>query len=143
MRFALAAGLSLALTIGTAVAADAPAFSPPTGKSHPTNVYFGDLHLHSQNSPDAYQQGNTALSPDLAYRYAKGAEVLAHNGMKVRLHKPLDFLSVTDHSEYLGISYRLGVRDPDLLNTEWAEQIAGLSPRKQRRRSEGGSRKAF
>lgn len=128
MKFAIAAGLSAALSMGSALAEETVAFSPPTGNSNPTNVYFGDLHLHSRNSPDAYQQDNTTLSPDLAYRYAKGAEILAHNGMKVRLHKPLDFLSVTDHSEYLGISYRLGVRDPDLLSTEWAEHVADLSP---------------
>ena len=77
------------------------------GASAPRHAYFGDLHIHTQNSTDAYNFGVRA-SPDDAYRFAKG-EALAHPlGYSIRLRSgPLDFLAVTDHAEYLGVARAL------------------------------------
>lgn len=66
------------------------------------NVYFGDLHVHSAFSPDAYIQG-TRVSPDDAYRYAKGEAIDHVSGRPIQAQRPLDFLAVTDHAEYLGL----------------------------------------
>ena len=94
----------------------------------PTNVYWGDTHLHTRNSPDAYTYGNQNLSPADAYRYAQGEEFTAHNGMRIRIKAPLDFLVVADHAEYLGGFYRFGANDPLVTETvigkkwrEWTE----------------------
>jgi len=67
------------------------------------NAYFGDLHLHTKYSVDAYMFG-ARVSPADAYRFARG-EALQHPvGYEIKLSgPPLDFLAVTDHSEYLGI----------------------------------------
>jgi hypothetical protein len=72
------------------------------------NVYYGDLHIHSRLSFDAWAH-DVRLAPDDAYRFARGEEValppLDENGQgtrKVRLRRPLDFAAVTDHSEFLG-----------------------------------------
>ena len=77
------------------------------GASAPRHAYFGDLHIHTQNSTDAYNFGVRA-TPDDAYRFAKG-EALAHPlGYSIRLRSgPLDFLAVTDHAEYLGVARAL------------------------------------
>ena len=77
------------------------------GASAPRHAYFGDLHIHTQNSTDAYTFGVRA-TPDDAYRFAKG-EALAHPlGYSIRLRGgPLDFLAVTDHAEYLGVARAL------------------------------------
>ena len=65
------------------------------------NAYFGDLHVHTDYSFDAYAFGTVATPYD-AYRYAKG-EVIAHPaGFDVQLRQPLDFYAVTDHAMFLG-----------------------------------------
>jgi hypothetical protein len=64
------------------------------------HVYFGDLHLHTAYSMDAASVQTETL-PDDAYRFAKG-ESVSYFGRSVKRNAPLDFLAVTDHSEYLG-----------------------------------------
>jgi hypothetical protein len=65
-------------------------------------AYFGDLHLHTSYSFDAYVNGNVAIGPDEAYRFAKG-EVVTYLGQPLRRREPLDFLAVTDHAENIGV----------------------------------------
>ena len=93
-------------------------YSPYTDQSYPTNVYWGDTHLHTNLSVDAYGMGNKALGPDDAYRFAKGEKVTANNGMVVRLSRPLDFLVVADHGAYMGVMSGLAAGEPRLLKTE-------------------------
>jgi hypothetical protein len=64
------------------------------------NAYFGQLHLHTGMSFDAYL-GGTRLYAEEAYRFARGEEI-EQNGRQVKSDAPLDFLGVSDHSEYLG-----------------------------------------
>jgi len=67
------------------------------------NAYFGDLHVHTQNSFDAYIF-NVRRTPDDAYRFAKGETIPHDAGYEIQLDgPPLDFLAVTDHGEYLGV----------------------------------------
>jgi len=66
------------------------------------NAYFGDLHVHTKLSFDAYIF-NVRASPDDAYRFAKGETIGHSSGFNIRLSGgPLDFVAVTDHSEYIG-----------------------------------------
>ncbi len=68
------------------------------------NVYFGDTHLHTAFSADASILGNLNTTPDIAYRFAKGLPVVhSLTGAKVQLHRPLDFLAVSDHAENIGV----------------------------------------
>ena len=100
------------------------AYSAPAGKTYPKNVYWGDTHLHSRNSADAYSLGNMNLTQADAYRFAQGQPMTAHNGMQVQLRRPLDFLVVSDHAEYLGGYYRFSVDDPLVVDTDTGRQWA-------------------
>ena len=61
---------------------------------------FGDLHVHTALSTDAYQQG-VRTRPEDAYNFARGRTIPFHN-KAVKIDRPLDFAAVTDHAEYLG-----------------------------------------
>ena len=74
------------------------------GKKNPlNNVYFGEQHLHTQNSPDAFAMG-TRNTPDDAYNFAKGKAVKKNtSGKMVKKITPYDWAAVTDHAEYFGV----------------------------------------
>lgn len=59
---------------------------------------FGDMHVHTSWSADAYAGGNR-LGPNTAYRFARGEEVELQNGLVAKLDTPLDFVALTDHAE--------------------------------------------
>jgi len=70
-------------------------------------LLWGDTHLHTANSFDAFLNANMTVKPDAAYRYAKGEPVVhAYNRTRVQIQTPLDFLVVSDHAEFFG-----GIRD--------------------------------
>ena len=66
------------------------------------NAYFGDLHIHTRYSFDAFVFG-TRASPDVAYSYARGEAITHPAGYQIQLDRPLDFYAVTDHGSYLGM----------------------------------------
>lgn len=67
------------------------------------NPYFGQTHLHTGWSFDAATYNVPPLGPENSYRHARGERVKHPNGEWVQLQIPLDFHSVTDHAEYLGV----------------------------------------
>jgi hypothetical protein len=85
-------------------------------------IYWGDTHLHTSYSTDAGMMGNT-LGPDDAYRFARGEEVIASHGMRVRLIRPLDFLVVADHAENLGLAPFIAESNPELLKSAWGKAV--------------------
>lgn len=93
------------------VAARAEAAPAPEVKVNPLkDAYYGDLHLHTTYSFDAYVLMGTKVDPDAAYRFARG-EAVDFLGSKVKRREPLDFLAVTDHSENIGVFNQL--EDPN------------------------------
>mgnify|MGYP001157990131 CR=1 FL=1 len=88
--------------------------------AYPEKVLWGDTHLHTSNSVDAFGFG-TRLDPEAALRFAKGEEVTATTGTKAKLARPLDFLVISDHAEGIGATKalydapRMMISDPTLL----------------------------
>jgi hypothetical protein len=86
----------------------------------PQQVYWGDTHLHTSNSIDAFGFG-VSLGPEEALRFALGEEVTSTHGVKAKLDRPLDFLVIADHSGGLGATKalfeapRFLIKDPTLL----------------------------
>ena len=101
-------------------------YSPYAGRKFPTRVFWGDTHLHTSNSLDARAFGAT-LGPEQAYRFARGEEVTASNGMRVKLSRPLDWLVVADHSDGMGAMNEIVAGNPTLLRDpivkDWSERV--------------------
>ncbi|MEQ1931116.1 MAG: DUF3604 domain-containing protein [Parvularculaceae bacterium] len=73
-----------------------------------TRLLWGDVHVHSNRSFDAYLMSNKTGDADAIYRFAKGETVAnPYSGQPERLRTPLDFMAVTDHAEYLGLPYEV------------------------------------
>ncbi|MDO3720769.1 DUF3604 domain-containing protein [Marinobacter sp. chi1] len=100
-------------------------YSPYLNIGYPQRVFWGDTHLHTALSTDAGMVGNT-LGLEEAYRFALGDMVVASNGVRARLQRPLDFLVVADHAENLGLAPMIAERNPDLLATDFGRKIAQL-----------------
>ena len=75
--------------------------APMVERNSLRKAFFGDLHIHTRYSFDAYLMG-TRATPDDAYRFGKGEMILHPSGFEMRMKKPLDFMAVTDHGFYLG-----------------------------------------
>ncbi len=93
--------------------------------SHPDKLLWGDLHVHTNLSFDSNSFGNENLGPDAAYRFARGEEIVASSGGKAQLSRPLDFLMVADHSEYLGVLPAVRAQSPDIQTSEVGRRWTG------------------
>ncbi len=106
-------------------ASQAPAAATQPASNPLKEAYFGEQHLHTAYSLDAYL-GGTRLTPSDAYRFAKGAEVTV-NGQNYRISKPLDWAAVTDHAEYLGEMYSTMVDGAPGHEHELLVELRGLT----------------
>ena len=67
-------------------------------------LLWGDTHLHTSYSFDAFTTGNVTADPATAYRFAMGLPVIhPWHRARVQIGAPLDFLVVSDHAEFLGV----------------------------------------
>ena len=104
-------GAALALTIVSAASA-AP--------NPERDVFFGETHVHTSWSFDAYTFGNHLTGPEDAYKYALGQPIKHPAGYEVKITKPLDFMGVTDHAEYVGTVPL--ANDPDVSHQQIAHR---------------------
>ncbi len=100
-------------------------YSPYAGRNFPTEVYWGDTHLHTGMSMDAGAFG-ARLMPEDAYRFARGEELTSSTGQQVKLSRPLDFLVVADHSDNMGFFPRLFAGDPGMLADSTGKRWYGM-----------------
>ena len=101
-------------------------YSPYAGRNFPNRPFFGDTHLHTSFSMDAGAFG-ARLTPRDAYTFAKGNEITASMGERVKLSRPLDFLVVADHSDGMGFFPLIFGGDPlimaDPQGKRWNEMV--------------------
>jgi hypothetical protein len=134
---------ALTLILAPAIAADAPVgltpteddagamaakrgYSPYAGRAFPTQVYWGDTHVHTDNSLDARGLG-VKLDVEDALRFARGEEIVSTHGIPFKLSRPLDWIVITDHSDGMGAMKEVIRGNPNLLKDptvrEWHTQI--------------------
>jgi len=101
-------------------------YSPYAGRGFPSQVYWGDSHLHTAMSFDAGAFGNR-LGIAEAYQFARGDEVVSSIGIPAKLSRPLDWLMVADHSDNMGFFSDLLVGKQHLLSDptgkDWYDRI--------------------
>jgi len=90
------------------------------------NAYFGDLHVHTTYSMDAFAFGTIATPYD-AYRYAKGEAIRHPGGFDMQLRKPLDFYAVTDHAMFLGVVKAAADTSTEVSKLAFAERLHDLN----------------
>jgi len=121
-----AALVGIAIAISLPVVAQSIDGEPGRGSGEPNplkNVYFGEEHMHTRNSFDAFTVG-VNQTWDQAYRYAKGEEVtLSTSGEKIKKRTPYDFVAITDHAEYFGVLKEFGNPDSPLSQSDFAKAI--------------------
>ena len=83
-----------------------------------TQVFWGDTHVHTNMSVDAYLRGNTEFGPEAAYRFARGDVIVASDGTKYQLKRPLDFIVIADHASNMRVLNDIALNTSDLLATK-------------------------
>jgi uncharacterized protein DUF3604 len=92
--------VTCAALVGACVLIGRPAFGQPNPDR---DAYFGETHVHTSWSLDAFAIGNIVTNPGDAYKYFKGEPIKHPLGYEVKIDTPLDWAGVTDHSEYAGV----------------------------------------
>ncbi len=133
MRFILSTIL-MSLQVATSASADT-AGEPGRSSGTPNplmNVYFGEQHLHTTTSVDAYIQGNVRNTIEDAFNYNKGNPVKKWiTGETLQRRTPYDWTAVTDHAEYMGIFSILEDKNNPLANDPVVKQLQSGDSDKQ------------
>src|SRR5262245_60309087 len=80
-----------------------PGYSPYAGRNYPTQVYWGNQHIHTSLSVDAAAIG-CKIDDELGYRFSRGEEITTSTGQHIKLSRPMDWVVISDHAEaYAGI----------------------------------------
>jgi hypothetical protein len=104
MQFQIPSVAVALLGVALIILTDSPAFTQMTPEKNPErNAYFGETHVHTSWSLDAFALGNVLTTPGDAYKYFKGEPIKHPLGFDVTIDTPLDWAGVTDHSEYAGV----------------------------------------
>lgn len=114
-RFLYPVGLAaLAFAAGAAAASD-----------DDRRLLWGDTHVHTLNSSDAFSSGVANADIDTAYRYARGEPVVhPRTKARIRMDRPLDFIVVSDHAENLAVPLRIARGDVEILKNPAAQKMA-------------------
>ncbi|MEP1595724.1 MAG: DUF3604 domain-containing protein, partial [Halieaceae bacterium] len=93
-----------------------------SAEAKPGKLLWGDLHVHSNLSFDAFSFGNRNLTPSDTFAFAKGEALQSSGGIEAKLARPLDFLMVSDHAEFMGVMRELIGNNEALMEAEPAQR---------------------
>lgn len=100
-------------------------YSPYAGRNFPTQVLFGDTHLHTAVSVDAGTM--CSVEQEDAFRFARGEEITTTHGLRAKLGRPLDFVVLSDHAEMYGLMPMLKKGDQSILSQpqgkKWYDEL--------------------
>jgi hypothetical protein len=103
--------------------------SPAFAQSNPErDAYFGETHIHTSWSVDAWVMGNRITGPDDALKYAQGQTIKHPLGYDIKIDTPLDFMGVTDHSEYVGVTREANIPGSDVNKLPEAQPMIMKDP---------------
>jgi len=115
----------MARTSALALLVSSPALADPNPDR---DVFFGEQHLHTSWSFDAYIFGDTKSTPADAYNYAKGKPLRHALGFEMKIEQPLDWMGVTDHSEYVGVVQQAADRSTALAKSALGKELQVKTP---------------
>jgi hypothetical protein len=95
------------------------------------NAYFGEEHIHTSWSVDAWLMGNRTTGPDEALKYAQGQTIKHPMGFDIKIDTPMDFMGVTDHSEYVGVTKEANTKGSALSKLPEAQPLILKNPNDQ------------
>jgi hypothetical protein len=100
---------------------------------YPDKILWGDTHLHTSWSADAGSAGTT-IGPEDAVRFAMGEEIKSNSGQPAKIHLPLDWFCLTDHSDAMGLITGIISGDPELMKDpvikQWHDDIVSGDPKR-------------
>lgn len=110
----------LLILSATVLSAGLPVFATPNPERE---AFYGETHLHTSWSFDAFIFGDTKSTPEDAYNYAKGKPLKHALGYEMKISQPLDWMGVTDHSEYVGVIQVANTPGSPLSQTELGKKL--------------------
>ena len=110
------------------VLAASSAFAQPNPDK---NAYFGETHIHTSWSVDAWLMGNRVTGPDDCLKYAQGQTIKHPMGYDIKIETPMDFMGVTDHSEYVGVTKEANTKGSALSKLPEAQPLILKDPNNQ------------
>ena len=102
MYFQIPGAMAVFLGVALVILISLPAFAEEMNPER--NAYFGETHQHTSWSVDAWLFGNHLTGPNEALKYAQGETIKHPLGYDIKIETPLDWMGVTDHSEYVGVT---------------------------------------
>ena len=103
----------------------APGYSPYAGRHFPTQVYWGNQHVHTSISVDAGAIG-CIVDDEAGYRFSRGEEITTSTGQRVKLSRPMDWVVISDHAEAYGGIVELLRGNPTLLADPTLKRWRGM-----------------
>lgn len=89
-------------------------------------LYWGDTHVHTAYSFDAFLNDNHSATPEVAYRFARGEPVIhPYHRARMQITAPLDFIAIADHAEYLGVGREVYFNGVQLEDAGFVDRIKG------------------